>query len=648
MRQERDEDRLRNRALGQLLDFAESQDKKLLLIVENMNMLFNDQISEDDAWKLRHDLMHESRLMLLGTATQRFKGIDDYGKAFFEMFRLHELDPLDEDECNTAWERIAGEKLAGRKIRSIQILTGGNLRLLTIVAKFGRQHSFHRLLDELVNLVDEHTEYFKSHLDNLAPVERKVYLALAGLWDPSLTRDIANAARMEVNKTSALLKRLCERGAVTAIPDTPGGRNFRYMLSERMYNIYYLLRRSGTSGRVKAVINYMAELYGNDIAFLAPFMGKGTLSAEDEQAIYEEIPARFSVSETVGSILRDLYEHDIEPLHASVKLIDAYVKADDLAEARTIFDAMREFGDSEEARLARANASVDLIGAYCDMDDLVEARAIFDAMREFGNSEEVRLARANASVDMTAAYSKAYDPAEARVIFDAMREFGDSEEVQLIRAKASVNLTAGYSNMGNPSEARAIFDAMQAFGDSEEVRLVRAKASVNLINAYTEVGDLTEAQAIFHAMRALGDSEKVRLNCAIASFRLITIHARVGNSISARAIFDVDNSLPSALLSAIAHNNDNAEYLILATYAFMFLAALGRAGELLRLIECSGSAKYFEPLVVCLRRHLGEKVWAAWEIHEVAKDMAKTIKDIEKHLAEKTQPSPNTQPTANQ
>ncbi|MDR1064658.1 MAG: hypothetical protein LBL48_12155 [Azoarcus sp.] len=608
LRLERDEDRLRNRALGQLLDFAESQDKKLLLIVENMNMLFNDQISEDDAWKLRHDLMHEPRLMLLGTATQRFKGIDDYGKAFFEMFRLHELDPLDEEECNTVWERIAGEKLAGRKIRSIQILTGGNLRLLTIIAKFGQQHSFHRLLDELVNLVDEHTEYFKSHLDNLAPVERKVYLALAGLWDPSLTRDIASAARRDVNKTSALLKRLCERGAVTAIPDTPGGRNFRYMLSERMYNIYYLLRRSGTSGRVRAVINFMAELYGKEIAFLSPFMGKSTLSAEDEQAIYEEIPVRFSASETAGSILRDLYKHDIEPLRASVNLIYAHGDAGNLVEMRAIFEAMRELGDSEEVRLERAKASINLIYAYGEAGNLAEARAIFDAMREFGDSEEVRLVRAMASINLIYAYGEASDLTEARAIFDAMQEFGDSEEVRLARAKASVNLIVAYGKADDLAEARTIFEAMREFGDSEEVRLERAKASVNLIHDYAKVGDLAEA----------------------------------------RAIFDIDSNMPCAFLSAISHDSDNTEYLARVTHTFMLLAALGRAGELLRLIECSGSAKYFEPLVVCLRRHLGEKVWVAWEIHEVAKDMAEKIRDIERHLAKTAQPSPNTQSGANQ
>ena len=45
-------------------------------------------------------------------------------------------------------------------------------------------------MGDLVHLVDEHTEYFKSHLDALPAVERKVYLALAEIAEqPLITAD---------------------------------------------------------------------------------------------------------------------------------------------------------------------------------------------------------------------------------------------------------------------------------------------------------------------------------------------------------------------------------------------------------------------------------------------------------------------------
>jgi len=89
----RDEDAMRERALSQLMAFADEQGKRLLLIVENLNALLGDQISDDDAWKLRHTLQNEPRVMLLATATSRFEEIDRANKAMYELFRVHHLRP---------------------------------------------------------------------------------------------------------------------------------------------------------------------------------------------------------------------------------------------------------------------------------------------------------------------------------------------------------------------------------------------------------------------------------------------------------------------------------------------------------------------------------------------------------------------------
>ncbi len=259
--EERDEGRLQARALAQLLDFADQQGKRILLIVENLNMLLGEQLRENDAWTLRHTLLNEPRLMLLATATTRFEQVDNGNKAFFELFKLHELKPLELDECKAVWRAVTGLEPIYSRIRPIQILTGGSPRLLTIVASFAADLSFRQLMDDLLQLVDDHTEYFKSHLDSLAPKERKVYVTLADLWEPSPAKTVANAARMNVNEVSALLNRLMERGAVSDAKKR--GRTKYYQVAERMYNIYYLMRRRGeASSRVRAVVDFMISFYG--------------------------------------------------------------------------------------------------------------------------------------------------------------------------------------------------------------------------------------------------------------------------------------------------------------------------------------------------------------------------------------------------
>ena len=88
---------------------------------------------------------------------------------------------------------------------------------------------------DLLDLVDDHTEYFKSHLETLAAQERRVYLALADLWKPATTREIAERARLDTSKCSAHLARLTERGAV----EVTGGSARR--------KLYYLPSGSTTS-----------------------------------------------------------------------------------------------------------------------------------------------------------------------------------------------------------------------------------------------------------------------------------------------------------------------------------------------------------------------------------------------------------------
>ena len=63
-------------------------------------------------------------------------------------------------ERRRLWQAVSGDAANGRDVRPLQILTGGNPRLLVVVAGFSRHWSLRRLVEKLVMLIDEHTEYF--------------------------------------------------------------------------------------------------------------------------------------------------------------------------------------------------------------------------------------------------------------------------------------------------------------------------------------------------------------------------------------------------------------------------------------------------------------------------------------------------------
>ena len=263
LRQVQDDRTLGDRCLGVLQDFADREAKRLVLIVENLNMLFRDIANPDTGWRLRQTLQTEPRILLLASAISRFDEMDDPEQSLYDLFRVLALDRLNTEECAVLWQTVSGQERPPETIRALRILTGGNPRWLSIVARFGAELSFRELMEDIMDLVDDHTEYFKSHLDALAPQERRVYLALADLWIPATARNIADRARLNSSKCSAQLARLIERGVV----EVTGGsqRRKRYYLAERLYNIYYLMRRArGPAPMIEALIRFMEAYYSTD------------------------------------------------------------------------------------------------------------------------------------------------------------------------------------------------------------------------------------------------------------------------------------------------------------------------------------------------------------------------------------------------
>ena len=255
-----DDQTLEHRCLTALLDFADREGKRLVLMVENLNMMFRDMVDQDAGWRLRKVLQTEPRIVLLASATSRFDQIDHPDQALYDQFRVLPLRPLDTQECAVLWKTVSGHAARPETIRSLQILTGGDLRLVVIVARFGAGRSFRNLMANLLDLVDDHTEYFKGHIELLPAQERRVYLALAELWKPATTKEIADRSRVKPSPCSAQLTRLVERGIVEVAGGT--ARRKQYYLTQRLYNIYYLLRRPrGPDRLVEALIRFMEAFY---------------------------------------------------------------------------------------------------------------------------------------------------------------------------------------------------------------------------------------------------------------------------------------------------------------------------------------------------------------------------------------------------
>jgi len=275
---------LEGQARAAVLDAVDRLGRKLVLMVENMQAL-NENVDKDFGWGLRQALQSESKIMLVATATSRFRGLDNAEQPFFELFRILTLETLDTDDCRRLWQVASGDAVSGRDIRPLQILTGGSPRLLVIIAGFAQHRSLRQLMEELITLVDDHTEYFRGHLDALGKTERRVYIAVIDLWQASKPGEIAARARMDVRIVSTMLGRLANRGAV--IVEGSGKKRF-YTAAERLYSIYYKLRRQRSEASViENLIRFMAVFYNE--AEQAEMFHQFLSEADDNPAIREAL-----------------------------------------------------------------------------------------------------------------------------------------------------------------------------------------------------------------------------------------------------------------------------------------------------------------------------------------------------------------------
>ena len=324
---------LADRVLAAVLDAADRLGKRLILMVENLQSI-GENVDDDFGWQLRRALQAESQIMLFATTTSRFKGLDDAEQPFFEQFRILDLEPLDTEDCRRLWQVVTGDEVSDYGIRPLEILTGGSPRLLVIVAEFAQHRSLSQLMEELVTLIDDHTEYFRSHLEVLASVERRVYLAVIDLWQPSNAGEIAARARKDIRTVSTLLGRLVNRGAVI-VEGT--GRKRMYVAAERLYSIYYKLRRERDEAAVVAnLIHFMAVFYSK--AELIEMSDKLIAEAAESKVIREGFERAIAEQPQVGSVFSNMARPSIDQASNLATSIDNKSFEQLLEEINTAFN----------------------------------------------------------------------------------------------------------------------------------------------------------------------------------------------------------------------------------------------------------------------------------------------------------------------
>ena len=568
-----------------VLSAAERIGKKLLLMVENLQSL-RDNVDEDFGWQLRETLQCEPQVVLLATATSRFAALDDAKEAFFELFRTINLEPLDTGSCRRLWQAISGDDLSNREIRPLQILTGGSPRFLVIMGEFSRHRSMRELLEELVTLIDDHTEYFRSFTEVLAKLERRVYLAVADLWQPSTTGEVAARARMDVRKASTLIGRLVNRGALI-VHGT--GRKQSYSVAERLYCIYYKLRRERDEAAVvHSLIRFMSAFYSS------PEFAKLVEKFRTEATEHPVIQRGLKRWNTEALELNQTLSND------DSTCLSAHDHERELLEAMQLFEKAWQFGERGKG------------------DE--EAAAYDEIVNGFANSAalETRKLIGWALINKGVALGNLGRHEEELVAYDGVVDrFADSDAPELAElvAKALTNKGVTLGSLGRESDEIATYEEItRRFGHSDAPGLLEPVTRALVFKA-------TAALDSEHPDTALAVCDDIcRRIGPPARSAVIALWLRM----EALALLGRDTEATYALEAA--YNALDQSDSTLVPIALSSLASLIRAqADEKRIIQIltgdKAKAVSFLPLVVALRSRLGEEVRVPAEVREVAKDL---------------------------
>ena len=256
-------------------DWCDQHQQRLLLLVDSTDLLFGNLADakanrkgatgkdQSPLWQLRRTLSHNHNLFWLGGSYQALEAESLYQDAFLDFFHTVELRPLKLEEmraalCALARAFGAGRTLTGKaavaeinkhlderpeRLKTLAHLTGGNPRTTVLLYELFATGGADDVKRDLEGLLDMMTPLYKARIETLAEQPRKLLAHIMEHWDPISLGDLARISQIKNTSISPQLQRL-ERDGLIQTATLSGTTRRGYQISERFFNIWYLMRNA--------------------------------------------------------------------------------------------------------------------------------------------------------------------------------------------------------------------------------------------------------------------------------------------------------------------------------------------------------------------------------------------------------------------
>ncbi len=252
---------------------AETTNKYILFITENLQHLLGKKLSLIEQKKLRAFLQTSDAVTLLGSATTIFDALHDHSHPFYNFFYIHRLTDLSFDDMKVLIGSILAATgradLANRvdeneaRIKALSVFTGGNPRMAVFLADILKTEVPEEMVDLMDGILDELTPYFETIFKDVPDCLEVVINALAAFEPAQTPTKIAAYLEGQPTTIRNYLKQLKDGGYVRVAFSR--GRSNYYCLNEYLYRIWFQMRDSGHREETRWLLELLLMLYSSDM-----------------------------------------------------------------------------------------------------------------------------------------------------------------------------------------------------------------------------------------------------------------------------------------------------------------------------------------------------------------------------------------------
>ena len=222
--------------IGALVDEAGRLKRRILLLVENVDRLFDGMDSREAGWRIRKVLQTEPEIILFASASRRFPEITDPDRALYQGLREMHLRPLGSEEAAALWKGVAGREPPRGLIGELDRTLRGSPRFLAAAARTAGNEGTADPARILLGILDEHAPVRERLFESLPRLELRTLLAAADFDEPARAGEVARRARLDGRTASTMLTRLARRGLIRG--ETTGTTRKRYLAADPLLRLY--------------------------------------------------------------------------------------------------------------------------------------------------------------------------------------------------------------------------------------------------------------------------------------------------------------------------------------------------------------------------------------------------------------------------